>query len=466
MPGRSSTALGDTSKMESLAPLLGAAGQAGSVNQQDGIKDEQHSAMHSTPLTAEGACWREQYCILVWIETARDKKPLQAHAWGETLLKDFFQAIIGIPYAIMIISPTECMFFAPGRSKDLGMSYKDSRAHCQQLNGINPWVGSAVEVTALQGMVKEGRYDVARAKQYMHERTKERLAKMRALPTSSPTESPQPWHTLPEPARGRGMTRQADQYFIQETLRNMNLQDRPSRPGTPLRESHPATPEAGQCDSPDMDDPEEDLTSQANFNSEDEYTDATGRSGRSLPAKHNRRRNHAMHRERACVKRNFHQGGLTWGWKLAFSLFRESNWDDSISYRDWWTEVEAALAKGYEPEWVKIAMFKAMESMAKDHVANIDQYGVLEGMDWLYGVSMTFQSLHAALCRLQQWATETCQDYYDRFTQITMLLWERHSNRFCPGELARMSKDCFYAGLRAEHRPMVVHLKDRPNSTP
>ena len=29
-----------------------------------------------------------------------------------------------------------------------------------------------------------------------------------------------------------------------------------------------------------------------------------------------------------------------------------------------------------------------------------------------------------------------------------------------------MSKDCFYTGLRAEHRPMVVHLKDHPNSTP
>ena len=29
-----------------------------------------------------------------------------------------------------------------------------------------------------------------------------------------------------------------------------------------------------------------------------------------------------------------------------------------------------------------------------------------------------------------------------------------------------MSEDCFYAGLLAEHRPMVVHLKDRPNSTP
>ena len=82
-------------------------------------------------------------------------------------------------------------------------------------------------------------------------------------------------------------------------------------------------------------------------------------------------------------------------------------------------KIEAALAKGYELEQVKIAMFKAMEGMAKDHAANIDQYGVLtaleilEGMDWLYGVSMTFQLLNAALCGLQQRATESCQDYYD-----------------------------------------------------
>ena len=116
-------------------------------------------------------------------------------------------------------------------------------------------------------------------------------------------------------------------------------------------------------------------------------------------------------------------------------------------------------------------MFEAMEGMAKDHAANIDQYGVLtaleilEGMDRLYGVSMTFESLNAAFCGLQQRATEMCRDYYDRFTQITVLLRERHLNCFRPGELARMSKDCFYAGLRAEHRPMVVHLKDHPNST-
>ena len=177
MPGGSSTVPGDTSKTETLAPLLGAAGQAGNVDQQDGIKDERHSATHSAPLTAEGVCQQAQYCILVRIETARDKKPLQAHAWGEALLKDFFQAMIGVPYAIVIISLIECMLFDPGQSKDLGMPYEDARAYCQKLNGIHPWVGSAVEVPALLRTVKEGRYDVARAKQYTHERTKERLAK-------------------------------------------------------------------------------------------------------------------------------------------------------------------------------------------------------------------------------------------------------------------------------------------------
>ena len=57
-----------------------------------------------------------------------------------------------------------------------------------------------------------------------------------------------------------------------------------------------------------------------------------------------------MHRERACMKCKFSRGGSTRGRKLAFSLFRESDRDDSISYRDWWAEVEVALAKDYEPE--------------------------------------------------------------------------------------------------------------------
>ena len=50
--------------------------------------------------------------------------------------------------------------------------------------------------------------------------------------------------------------------------------------------------------------------------------------------------------------------------------------------------------------------------------------------------------------------------------QITVILREHHGNRYRPGELVRMSKDCFYVGLLPENRPMVVHLKDQPHTTP
>ena len=91
---------------------------------------------------------------------------------------------------------------------------------------------------------------------------------------------------------------------------------------------------------------------------------------------------------------------------------------------------------------------------------------ILDGLDSLYGVSITFQLLNAALCGLQQKSMESAHAYYNRMVQITVILRERHGNRYRPGELARMSKDCFYAGLLPENRPMVVHLKDQPLTTP
>ena len=79
---------------------------------------------------------------------------------------------------------------------------------------------------------------------------------------------------------------------------------------------------------------------------------------------------------------------------------------------------------------------------------------------------MTFQSLNAALCGLQQKPMESARAYYNCMAQITVILREHHGNRYRLGELARMSKDCFYAGLLPENHPMVVHLKDQPHTTP
>ena len=117
-------------------------------------------------------------------------------------------------------------------------------------------------------------------------------------------------------------------------------------------------------------------------------------------------------------------------------------------------------------------MFASLEGMARDNAKMIDENGdlhvirILDGLDSLYGVSMMFQSLNAALCGLQQKLMESARTYYNRMAQITVILRECHGNRYRPGELARMSKDCFYAGLLPENCPMVVHLKDQPHTTP
>ena len=117
-------------------------------------------------------------------------------------------------------------------------------------------------------------------------------------------------------------------------------------------------------------------------------------------------------------------------------------------------------------------MFASLEGMAKDNAKMIDEnrdlhvMRILDGLDSLYGVSMMFQLLNAALCGLQQRSMESARAYYNRMAQITVILRECHGNRYRPGELARMSKDCFYSGLLPKNCPMVVHLKDQPHTTP
>ena len=153
-------------------------------------------------------------------------------------------------------------------------------------------------------------------------------------------------------------------------------------------------------------------------------------------------------------------------------MFKETTKEDTISYRDWHSKVEEALERGHDTAKVIEAMFASLCGMARDNTKMIDENGdlhvtqILDGLDSLYGVSMMFQSLNAALCGLQQKPFEPARTYYNCMAQIVVILWERHGNQYQPGELACMSKDCFYAGLLPENRPMVVHLKDQPHTTP
>ena len=470
MPGGSS-ATEEPARSGPPPSLLGVTGGTGQDDQATDPTTGSWSVSPATATVAEGARRREKYSLLVRIFTARGRRSLEPHAWVEDLLKDFFQSILGINLSVILLSPTECLIFCGNRAQGQGMSWDESLQYAHQLTGIHPWTGYMIEVVAYQRTLKEARHEMQVAREFTHERTKQRITHLNALAmapaakarSATPQGSP----------RGRGMMRWADRYFVQQQLGDMNLEESAFAQCPTLLGAQPESPRREQFDSA-REDGKEDGKAASALDAEldastGKETDASGCPAWSPSAERRCRRNRAMRRERTHARREFRRPKNR---RLSFPLFRETTKEDAISYWDWRSEIEDALEHGHDAAKVKEAMFASLEGMARDNAKMIDENGdlhvtrILDGLDSLYGVSMTFQSLNAALCSLQQRQMESARAYYNRMAQITVILRERHGNRYRPGELARMSKDCFYVGLLPENRPMVVHLKDQPHTTP
>ena len=118
-----------------------------------------------------------------------------------------------------------------------------------------------------------------------------------------------------------------------------------------------------------------------------------------------------------------------------------------FSYRDWRSEIEDTLQRGHDTDKVKEAMFTSLEGMAGDNAKMIEENGdlqvtrILDGLDSLYGVSMTFQSLNTTLYSLQQKPMESALAYYNCMAQITVILREHHSNYYRPLQAGEVSKN-------------------------
>ena len=172
-----------------------------------------------------------------------------------------------------------------------------------------------------------------------------------------------------------------------------------------LLDAQPKSPECEQYDSAREDAEEEDGKATSILDAKldasmGEETDTSGCPARMPSAERRHRRNRAMHREHTQARREFRRPKNR---HLSFPLFRETTKEDAISYRDWRSEIEDALEDGHNAAKVKEAMFASFEGMARDNAKMIDENGdlhvthILDGLDSLYGVSMTFQSLNAAL---------------------------------------------------------------------
>ena len=181
MPGRSSAVKEEPAKKSSPPPLLGAAGSASKDDHVDSPVMEPLRVSPAPAPVAEGACPWEKYSLLVRIFTTHNRWSLKPHAWVKDLLKDFFQSILGINLSVILLSPTECLIFCGNHIKGQGMSWDESLCYAHQLTGIHPWTGYMIEVTAHQRTLKEVRHEMQVAREFTHERTKQRIAHLNAL---------------------------------------------------------------------------------------------------------------------------------------------------------------------------------------------------------------------------------------------------------------------------------------------
>ena len=107
--------------------------------------------------------------------------------------------------SVILLSPTECLIFCGNRTKGQGMSWDESLRYTHQLLGVHPWTSYMIEVVALQQTLKEAHHEMQVAREFTHQRTKQRIAHLNALAVALTTKA-QPVTPQRSP-RGHGMTR-------------------------------------------------------------------------------------------------------------------------------------------------------------------------------------------------------------------------------------------------------------------
>ena len=281
--------------------------------------------------------------------------------------------------------------------------------------------------------------------------------------------------------RGRGMTRRVDKYLVQQ--HGKELEQVPGTvPALPVFPDRAATlddytsarePSESEYDTEETnpeepgDDREEDDTSVGSDSTFKSSGHDTDRTQRTTIANRNQRRNQRKRKEgwSRCPTNARKEDKRRKG-KFILYLFWDSPKEGTLTYTDWHQEVEEYIWKGYDDNRIKDAMLSSVEGQAYVNFCSCDEgrkrtrAQILREMDSIYNVSVMFQDLNAWMCGLKQGMNEPIKAYYERMADISVKLEQYHGDRFGPGKLKMMKKDCFYARLKEHNKYLVSHMKD------
>ena len=432
---------------------------------------------HPTTVS-QGMRQREGYCLLVWVTrnvdsvSALDTK-VPDYVWTEVIARDICMYWIGAPpgtFIVELLSDTEFLLFQGPRSGPR-MAWEDTTHFIQALHDIRDWGGMEVTVVIGQRTMRQSLIDLANTHEYRQACVLGQLATVEGRARTLALESPRP---VSPQGRGRGYTRRANRYYVQKAVGAPAIKPTLNvmRPVT-SEDYHSAwEPSEFEYESEGSEGPGTDsmgyssMATATSYHDTDntQYSDTKNRDCKRWRQKHWDRQEHwstNAQKQRDCKN----------GW-VVMPLFRESTKEGALTYTDWRLEVEEYITKKYPGPKIKEAMFTSLEGKAKrnyqacDEKEDLSLEKILEKMDMIYGTSVSFRDLNAKLCRLKQGDQESPKDYYERMVDISVALKEYHRDRFQPGELAWMKKQCSFAGLRENYKYLVSHLKDQDDVDP
>ena len=471
--------------------LVGEASGCGSKPETPTRKPKPASA-RSTPTAPDGLWARERYCVLVRVIkdvlalSERDLR-IPTHSWSDRIALDICEARIGCPsgtFKVQLLSDTEFLLRKlPTNGPEL--SWEEATAIIRLVGGDYFWCGTPATVAPGHRTKKEAKYDLQETFGYRHARAEENILISQHRKNQKKKKSV--INCPVTPSRGRGMTRRSDKAAAKKIVGGALPEPEHLCGSTgPPEDFHSA-----RENSDFEDQTEEELEElQESGPEEEEATESDQSEASTAPssrASFRSRRSNTENRDKKCLKKKLkatnslratnarkgiRDGTADKKGRVVLSMFRDSKKEGALEYADWRGEVEEYIKKGYDSNKIKDAMFSSLEGKARRNYQRCDRHGdltpseILQKMDGLYNASVDFRELNARLYGLRQGPFETPKDYYDRMVDISTAMEEYHQDRFQPGELSRMEKECFFAGLREQSKYLVSHMKDKKEYDP
>ena len=392
-------------------------------------------------------------------------------------------------FSVDLLSDTEFLLYRIPKTAR-GMSDREARYYADLIMGSYLWAGSPAIVFVTKRATQEARRDKAKTREYRRRITVQRLATAQArLKDLEMVAQKCQERAANLVGRGRGMIRRADKYLAQRHGKEPEripgvvpvLPAFPDRAATPDDYHSAREPSESEYDTKETD-PEEnrDDVEEDDDNASvgsDTTSKSSGRdmdqTNRMTTANRTRRCNQRKRKEgRGRRPTNARKEDERRRGKVVLSLFQDSLKEGALTYTDWHHEVEEYIRKGYDDNRIKDAMLSSVEGQAYVNFHSCNEgrnrtpAQILKEMDSIYNVSVTFRDLNARMCGLKQGMNETIKTYYERMADISVKLEQYHGDRFGPGELKMMKKDCFYAGLKEHNKYLVSHMKDREQYGP